>query len=297
MLIKFGKKIFYSFSIIFLVVAVKFQSGKIYDFLIVKKYIDNASYLGKLTPQQISEIKNKTFFSLLNTDGLALIGLIISLITMISLRWYYVRKAFNLILLNTNVANISYSLEINFESSEFSSIEDVKKVFFDTAGNFKKFKTKNFNFISENKNSYKFNFRQMASNCEIKLMDKIPLEDDEDEFLYKWKFEINGVINFRTLNRNIKFLTNGFLEKLQEKDVKVKKINLLVSKEDTEFSIIDKGFFERIKIYEILSSRVTIDTCTTAKIELDSSKGLTLYSRNKGDFLNALEDFKFLLIS
>ncbi|MGL6025023.1 MAG: hypothetical protein ACRC0F_10455 [Cetobacterium sp.] len=226
---------------------------------------------------------------LLNTDGLSLLGCIFGLIFAILNKSYYIRKCLNYIFLNLNTSNLNYSLEVVFKTKDTIDTEKIKETFTDLLESYKKYKSSNYDVLNFGKNKINIFYKSMASYVEFKIL-------EEEEGIIRWKISIKGTCNFKTIEKNVSFLVNCYLEKLIVEELKIDKIILSISEEDTEFSVVDKGLFEKIKNFKIIHPQITIKTSTSAQIILGKT-GLSLYAKNKGDFIDAIEEFKYLLIS
>ncbi len=106
----------------------------------------------------------------------------------------------------------------------------------------------------------------------------------EETFFIGWK-------------KNIKFFINNFLEQLTSEQIQLEKINLTITNENTEYNLSDKGILIDPRKYKIRYSSVEIASSPNTTISINSTSGLSITSTSKGDFANAMDALKNILIS
>ena len=94
---------------------------------------------------------------------------------------------------------------------------------------------------------------------------------------------------------NKDFLLNKFIEKLQEENFRLDKINFKILKQDTEIKLLNAKDINVIDDFELRKFNLLYDISLNTKIEIDSSTGITVFSDNKGDFIIAYNEFKSII--
>jgi hypothetical protein len=240
-----------------------------------------------------------TWQSLFGTDGLTFFGIIVALISMLSMKVVFFRKCVSWVLLKLNFSQLDYSFEVILEAPSDFTLEDFKRHFFSAVSSSGSIKDNTYNVNYNSTNTYRLFHRGLASNVSIK---KIPStadfnESEEDVSQNLWKIENDGVTQFRIVERNLRFFTNSYLEYLNNSRVFSNKVVLKISKRNTEFNFIDKGILIDRKKYKINRSNIDILSEQNTYISLNSDVGITLTAKNKGDFNNAFHTLKNILIS
>jgi hypothetical protein len=238
--------------------------------------------------------------SLFGTDGLTFFGILATLITMASMRIPFIRKLLSWLLLKINYSQLDYSFEVIVEAPSDIKLESFKQWFFSSIASNGSIRDNTYNVNSNTLQSYKIYHRGLGSNFNIK---KIPVSNSLDVFddtvpeYNLWKIESDGVSTFRIVERNIKFFINSYLENLNHQRILPNKVVLKISKKNTEFNLIDKGILIDSRKYKINRSNIDILNDQNTLISLNSDIGITLTAKNKGDFSNAFDALKNILIS
>lgn len=241
---------------------------------------------------------NFNWFSLFGTDGLTFFGLIIALISMLAMKIPLVKRIFGWVLLRFNFSQIDNITEavINFPPDK--SIDNIKKSLFDSLATCTLFKNNKFDVNQSTNLTYSIFHRGMAANIIIKKIASPHHYDCEEEPNNNtWKLEINGGNVFHRMEKNIKFFTNNFLDFLTTEQMQLEKINLTITNENTEYNLNDKGILIDRKKYNIRYSNVEITSSPNTTISINSTSGLSITSTSKGDFINAMDALKNILIS
>ncbi|WP_256831974.1 MULTISPECIES: hypothetical protein, partial [unclassified Paenibacillus] len=146
--------------------------------------------------------------------------------------------------------------------------------------------------------TYSIFHRGMAANIIIKKIASSHYQEHGDEInTNAWKLEINGGNVFHRMEKNIKFFINNFLEQLTSEQIQLEKINLTITNENTEYNLSDKGILIDPRKYKIRYSSVEIASSPNTTISINSTSGLSITSTSKGDFANAMDALKNILIS
>ncbi|MEK5277355.1 hypothetical protein NSS82_03720 [Paenibacillus sp. FSL H7-0735] len=239
-----------------------------------------------------------TWLSLFGTDGLTFFGLIIALITMVAMKIPIIKKLFGWMLLRFNFSQIDNRTEAIVNISSDKNIENIKTILSASLTNCNLFKNNNFDVNQNTDLTYSIYHRGMAANIIIKkTAPSIYRDFDEQIEDNVWKLEINGGNVFHRMEKNIKFFVNNFLEQLSLEHTKLEKINLTITNENTEYNLSDKGLLIDPKKYKIRYSSVEIASSPNTTISINSTSGLSITSTNKGDFSNAMDALKNILIS
>ncbi|KAB7663381.1 hypothetical protein [Bacillus sp. B1-b2] len=267
----------------------------------VKKLIDNVFYVISILFLTFSFLsatflnENFTYRSLLNTDGLTLLGIIFALVALIFQKIPIFRRAIIFVLLRLNFWQLDYRFEISLCAPKEIKVEDLFKYFSESVENFDNFKSNKFKVNFTNKNKMKIFHRALAANVEF---DKtIDYSSERDSNLNYWNISVDGVSSYRIVERNIIFMINTYLEKILKDKIISTKINLTISKNNTEFDLEKIGVLLSARKYKLNHSNIQIDCNENTIITINSNYGITMTSQNKGDFSNSLEALKSVLIS
>lgn len=249
--------------------------------------------------------ENFTWQSLFGTDGLTLLGLLITLLFMIMQKIRLVRRGISWLLLTTNYNQLDYRFESLLITYGALSINDLINTFRTSLSNCGLFTS---NTLEINRNTqiiYKVYHRGMAANFYIR---KIPSDAEEilntdnqngdEESKEYWKIGVDGVSTFRIVNKNIAYVLNHFMEQLViNHRANPVLINLNISNTNTEYDLSDKGILLSRKEYNIGSAYVEIQSINSSRIIIDNNTGIFLTSRSRGDFISGLDILKNVLIS
>lgn len=239
-----------------------------------------------------------TWLALFGTDGLTFYGLVMALITMVAMRFPLLKKLIGWMLLRFNFSQIDNRTEAIINLPSDKNIENIKTALSNSLMNCSLFKNNNFD-VNQNTNlTYSIFHRGMAANIIIKkIAPSKYLEYEEQIENNVWKLEINGGNVFHRMEKNIKFFNNNFLEQLSLEQIRLEKINLTITNENTEYNLSDKGLLIDPKKYKIRYSSVEIVSSPNTTISITSTSGLSITSTNRGDFSNAMDALKNILIS
>ncbi|MDF2065555.1 hypothetical protein [Bacillus sp. Cr_A10] len=270
---KFIEKILYIISMIFL-------GGSIYAYIFVND--------------------DFTWISLFGTDGLTFFGLVIALVTMLAIKIPLIKRGIGWILLRLNYSQIDYRSEAIIILPAETNIDDIKRALTTSLSNSNLFKH-NTKDINQNTDfTHSIYHRGMAANIIIKKTVPSQILEQTDESTPSnnfWKIEVNGGNVFHRMEKNIKFFVNNFLEQLSIENAILDKINLTISNENTEYNLSDKGILINPRKYKIRYSSVEITSSPNTTISINSTSGLSITSRNKGEFSNAMDALRNILIS
>lgn len=233
---------------------------------------------------------------LFGTDALTLYGELATLISMISIKIPLVRKFLAWLLLTVNYSQIDYKVSVMVSAGQEIRLDAFKEVFTHTISSCGLFTHNDFNEIRSTALNYKIYHRGLAGNLEIKMLHSDNL-DGEEESQNGWKIELDGVSTYRVVSKNVRFITNNYLDSLYRHHVLPSKLVLTISNRHTEYSLADKGILLSARKHRIADSRVTIAYNVDTSIIIDSATGLSMTSRSRADFTNAFESIKQILIS
>lgn len=270
---KFVENVLYIITIIFLV-------GSIYTYIFV-----NDSF---------------SWTSLFGTDGLTFFGLLFALITTIAIKIPLIKRILSWILLRLNYSQIDYRTEAIIGLPPEKNLENIKEALISSLSKSTLFKQNTCDTNQNTEQVYSIFHRGMAANIIIKKAvspQNIDYSNENDDPKSYWKIEINGGNVYHRMEKNIKFFVNNFLEELSLATATLEKINLTISNENTEYNLNDKGILINPRKYKIRYSSVEITSSPSTTISINSTSGLSITSRNKGDFSNAMDALKNILIS
>ncbi len=286
---KIYENLLWIFGIIFLLISLWFKGKAVLNYITIKFDL----FIPNLPLDKINEIKNQTIMGLWNTDGLALVGVLLALYSSIMWKISFIRKVTNYLILNYIPKNINYEIEVVFVTKSNEEIQYYIDKFWDTAKSFSKFKSSNHTVLNSSNKIHLFDFTPMASKIEIKFLKEQCKEKMVSEKY--WKITNKGICTFRTINLNKDFLLNKFIEKLQEENFRLDKINFKILKQDTEIKLLNAKDINVIDDFELRKFNLLYDISLNTKIEIDSSTGITVFSDNKGDFIIAYNEFKSII--
>ena len=267
----------------------------------LKKIIDNVFYVISILFLAFSFFsatffnENFTYKSLLNTDGLTLIGIIFALITLILQKIPIFRRGIIFFLLRFNFLQLDYRFDISISAPKDIKVENLFEYLQESVNGFDKFKSNEFNMHFSNKNKIKVFHRALAANVEIEKTMNYSPEDDPN--LSYWNISIYNVSSYRILERNINFMINTYLEQVAKHHIISRKISLLIFKKNTEYDLEQIGVLLTARKYKLSQANLQIDCNQNTIITINSDYGITMTSQNKGDFSNSLEALKSVLIS
>ena len=271
-----------------------------------QKFIENVLYiisiifLGGSIYAYIFVNDDFTWLSLFGTDGLTFFGLVIALVTMLAIKIPIIKKVMGWILLRLNYSQIDYRSEAIINMPAEKTIEDIKRALTISLSNSNLFKQNTQDTNQNTDFTYSIFHRGMAANIIIKKTvppQSLEQTNESPESKNFWKIEINGGNVFHRMEKNIKFFVNNFLEQMFLEKSSLEKINLTISNENTEYNLSDKGILINPRKYKIRYSSVEITSSPNTTISINSTSGLSITSRNKGDFSNAMDALKNILIS
>lgn len=266
-----------------------------------KNIIDSLSYWIAIIFLVISFFAH-TFFndefswkSLLNTDGLTLLGILITFLSLIALKIPAIKKCIRWILLKIHYSQYDYRISIlvnDYNKSE--DIESLLEKFEDTINTTNYINSNEWNENFRNNIRIKMFHRGLASNVEL---GKTHIPNPNNTSTYnQWTIIIDGVSNFRKIDDNIKYVTNNLLETLNEDNVKLSKISLIINKNNSELELKNIWLAINKKNYHINHSSIEITSNDSSVISVDTNVGITLTATNKGHFQSSIEIIKDLLI-
>lgn len=239
---------------------------------------------------------NFKWSNLLNTDGLTLLGIVVTFIVNLAPKVKSIRKLFYFIFLKLNILNIDYEIRCQIKTDTSVDLKTIIRNFHECIKTSNLYLDTKYDLNWDNKASYKIYHRAMASNITIKNVTEAfqGFSNDEREI---WEIQIDSVNKFGNLEKNIKFLINTFIEKLQEyKNSSIDKIQLVLNSNSSEFDISNKFELVDNKKYEKVSATATIRISDKSNIQITNLRGLTLSSASKGDFVNGFDVIKSILI-
>lgn len=288
---KFLKRIGWCIVLIFIIIAIVIKGNAI-----ITSFDAIKNNIVTIPKEKKIEYISQGIMGLWNTDGLALVGLIIALINHLFLKLPIMKKFTRWVSLNYLNDNIKFSFEINFSSEKIDEISYIKNIIFNEANQYEKFNSTNAENIIENTNMFKMTFLPLASTLEVKKMKNDDINNESKRKNY-WKITNTGVCTFKTININKDFILERVIEALQTSAINIEKIHLNFEKEDSQLKVFNPKKYNLNSDCTAEFFSVKYSTKTNAKITLDSNKGITLYANNKNAFKNAYEEFKNLLIN
>ncbi|MCY9028890.1 hypothetical protein [Bacillus inaquosorum] len=247
----------------------------------------------------IFEKEDFTWQTLFGTDGLTFFGIIVTLFTMLLPKIPFVKRGIGWFLLTFNISQIDYSFEVIVEAPQNVALKELKDSFFNSIDSNDRIKSNLSDPIRNSDIFYKVYHRGLGTNFSIKknpdFNNSEDFYEDEEPQLHQWRIKNDGVTSFRILERNIKFFLTSYLEHLSHNRVLPNQLVLKISKKNTEINLVDKGILIDSKKYKVERSNIDISASNT-NISLNSDIGITLTSKNKGDFSNAFEILKNIII-
>lgn len=264
-----------------------------------KRFIDSMlSWLSLifLTIAFIASIKGMANFSvksLLNTDGLTIIGIVFAFFMNLALKIPILRKVFLFILLHLTFKNFDYKIELRCTSADAITIEDVFKYFQETIEKSKSYGSYKYNDITKNAFVIKFYHRGMAANVRIKNITEDVNEASEN--CNEWLLEIDGVSKFPMLNRNVRYILDYFLDSNSFK-IDFKHMFVEIELNNSEIDIIELGGWINKKKYPIISSEIKFLIRESSFIE-KTKDGICLVAYTQGEFSEGFDILKLVLIS
>lgn len=274
MLKRVQKIMTFIFTVIFLIIAI--YNNELFKLLFIEHSFDF-----------------KIIKPLLNTDGLSLIALILSIVYIFLSQSYFFRKILNFIILKFSIANINYTLDITLKINAENELQIFEETLNEVISKNKKYKDTSSKILVSSKNKIQIFYKGLASIIDIQFTSFF--EDEDEENIKKCKISLSGTTNFRTIEENIRCILHSYLEKLP-KDTEINKISFTISKKDSELSIANKISLSDLNNFKVLSSSVHLETTNGSNITF-GDKGLSLTVRSIGEFVNAFEDFKYILIN
>lgn len=230
--------------------------------------------------------KNTVLENYMNTDGLALWGCVLGLLTLLGEKFEIIRKLLNWIIVKLNFIELDYQLEIKFCLNEAKDILSTSvKELKNSISSSQNYKIDELKLLKSSNRQKIFEFKPMASNISIR---SYPNNNISITF--------RGVCKYERFNKNIRFIADNLLEDFNNKNLNIERINLQIFKNNTEGLIVDKGFFSHFKKYTISNSNLEIVTKNNSIITINGKVGVTLNSKSKKTFMNSLEDLEYFLI-
>ncbi|WP_285398101.1 hypothetical protein [Lysinibacillus sp. fls2-241-R2A-57] len=265
-----------------------------------KNIIDTLSFWIAITFLVISffahTIFNNEFSwkSLLNTDGLTLLGIVFTFLSLVALKIPAIKKCIRWILLKINYSQYDYRISIfvnDYKKSE--DIESLLKKFEGTINNSNFVNSNEWQEVFKNDIRIKMFHRGIAANVEL---GKTHIYEPNNTDFNQWTITIDNISNFRKINENINYVTNDLLETLNENDVKLSKISLSINKNNSELELKNIWPVINKKNYHLNHSSFEITSNDSSVISVDTNVGITLTAKTKGHFQSSIEIIKDLLI-
>lgn len=232
-----------------------------------------------------------TFFG---TDALTLYGLVATFITMLGMRVKFIRKIFRWILLNLNITKINYELSIVVESnlSTRQLYDLILKSITETDLYHNEIEV-------YNKKPSLIRFSVVSMNSTITLKE-LEVNSDYQEGTTKLpnrhKIELKSVDNFRSMDKVIKFILNIILDRLHAQETKFNKFYLKVKKNSTEYNFLNVNNLLLDKSFNVSYSETQIQK-NNSTIAINAHEGIIISSRNRGEFIVAIDLLKDILVS
>lgn len=235
-----------------------------------------------------------SWLSFANTDGLTILALFLALISLVALKIPVLRKIIIWIMLKLNFLQIDYRMSTTIEAPEDITLDQLFEQFELSVIEYR-LDSNSYNQNFRSNNTLRIFHRALASNIEIKRIENDDYDSESE--LSKWLLIIDGVSPFRIVERNITFMLNKYLDILSRKNIHSSKVSLTISKKNTEYKLVDMGILLSARNYEINNSYTEINASNSTVITIDNNVGITMTSRNKGDFANSIVALKNILIS
>ncbi|WP_438498116.1 hypothetical protein [Paenibacillus sp. IHBB 3054] len=228
--------------------------------------------------------------SLANTDGLTLVGIVLALLSSILVKFPLFRRLVGAILLKTNFHHLDYSIEVLAFAPIGTTTTQIFDIFSESVIS-SGLTSNDYNIKYEDLNKITFYHRAIAGNIEISKTTII--EQGRDCYLIK----IDSVSAYRSIENNIKFIGNCFLEDIMDQTFSLKNINVRISKKNSEYKVAQMGLLLSARKYKVQHSHIEIQSSRTTKITIDSNTGVSMISTSRGDFLNSIDALKTVLMS
>lgn len=234
------------------------------------------------------EIEVSIFFG---TDALTLYGLVVTFFTMLAIKIPIIKRLISQIYLNINISKLQY--ELSFIVNCNFNIEDFYKLFIKGVKSSDQFNDAQHEIYNREKYLIRFSYPEMNANITMKDISNNGINEPND---YKYKFEIKSVDHYRGFNKSLNYILNIFSEKLQQKDSTFDKFYVKIKKKNTEYPFLNESELLLDKNIKIINSDTTFEK-GNAIITIDRLEGIEISSKSKGEFIQAVNFLKEILVS
>lgn len=234
-----------------------------------------------------------TFFG---TDALTLYGLIVTFLSLSALKVPFLRKWIKWCLLNFNITKLNHEISVVMDSN--LNTEELFNRFLAEINASDLYPNKEYEIY--NKDPLLIRFDIPAMNATISIKEHSITSDYQRGLSVskRHKIELKSVDNYRSMIKNLKFILNILIEKLQsqEKDIQFNKFYIKIKKQTTEYNFLNENRFLLNKSVEVVYSETQL-TKMNSTITINAHEGVTISSRNKGEFLTALDFLSDILVN
>ncbi|MBX9179712.1 hypothetical protein HCG68_01895 [Paeniclostridium sordellii] len=225
-----------------------------------------------------------TVKSLLNTDGLTLLGIIITFTYTIMSKSEYIRYRINSLRVNGKV--FDYKITLMFDYKQEIDLENIKEAFDNVLSNYKKIKILNIEATNTNKSFTKYYYRDIFSNINFYL-------DRENNNLY---IDLYGGITYKSITELVKFLVLDLLDENNfTKKLFFNRVELRLDSRNSEFKISNLILNDNIEKYKIMESYINIEVDENTDLKIDNGV-IHMNSINKNSFFKSYEKIKSIII-
>lgn len=229
------------------------------------------------------------------TDALTLYGLVATFLSMLAMKVPFIRKIFRWFLLNFSITKINYELSMVVDSN--LETKDLYDILLNSILETDIFDNTEYEVF--NRKHMLIRFSVAAMNATIAIKEQSITSDYKEDgvnFSKRHKIEIKGIDNFKSMNKNINFILYIMAEKLQHKQLQFNKFYLKVKKNSTEYNFLNENNLLLDKSSKVIHSETQIEK-TNSIIAIDIHEGITISSKNRGEFLIAIDLLKDILVS
>lgn len=225
-----------------------------------------------------------TIKSLLNTDGLTLLGIVITFIYTIMSKSEKIRYIINSVRIKNKI--FDFKMTVMFDYKQEIILEDIKKDFDDILSKYKKIKVLNIEPTNTKKSIIKYYYRDIFSNVTFSL-------DRESKKLF---VDLYGGVTYKNITDLVKLLVLDFLDRdLDSRKILFSRVNLRLDSRNSDLKMSNLVLNDNIEKYKIIESYINIEVDENADLKIDNGV-IYIDSIRKNSFLQAFEKIKGIII-
>lgn len=222
--------------------------------------------------------------SLLNTDGLTLLGIIITFIYTILSKSDYIRYKINSFIINSKV--FDYKVTLMFEYDQNIELANIKKIFDSTLLNDRKIEKLNIEPLDTKKSIAKYYYRDIFSNVTFSI-------DRDYKTLH---IDLYGGITYKSITELVKFLILDLLgDDIFTKKIFFKRAELRLDARNSELKMSNLILNENIEKYKIMQSNINIEVDKNTDLKIENGV-IYMNSINKSSFFKSYDKIKSIII-